>query len=44
MKGFSFINATYVQGITDVDLTSLNLMIKCYWRWGVLIFSPQQIR
>lgn len=34
MKGFSFINVTYVQGITDVDLTSLNFMYKCYWGGG----------
>jgi hypothetical protein len=31
MKWFSFINATYVQGITDVDLTSVNFMNKYYW-------------
>jgi hypothetical protein len=41
MKGFNFINATYVQGITDVYLTSLNFMNKFYWMEGqVLIFSP----
>jgi hypothetical protein len=34
MKGFSFIDATYVQGITDVDLTSLSLLNKCYWGEG----------
>jgi hypothetical protein len=30
MEGFSIMNVTYVQRITDVDLASLNFMNKCY--------------
>jgi hypothetical protein len=41
MKGFSFINATYVQGIIHVDLTSLNFVNKCYWGgWGGVYLQP----
>ena len=34
MKGFSFIDATYAQGINNVDLTSLNFFNKYYWGRG----------